>query len=146
MPRQQDLAANGVLGHSACGGCGAIHPHLLLQRLGGRCFECRMKNVGELDAHLVRLGRYNVPVRAKKKVRKGRGSRETDKLAAKAREHASKRLRTYFPDIYEVILCEERQKLDLEPVPIAPSCRVVSEEGFRADIAAAKRLSGPSNA
>lgn len=146
MTGDDQLAANGLLGYSSCSGCPSVHPTLLLQRLGGRCWACIEAKLGELEPVEVQLGRYRAPVRAKKLVRAGRGRRETAKLAEKARLRALKRLRGVFPDLYEAFLVEERRNLGLEPVPIAPSTAVIDQDGLDVAIGTAKRLSGADSA
>ena len=139
MPRGDDLAANGLLGYETCAGCGHFHPSLLLRRLGGRCWDCIAADLGRLEADRVRLNGRVVKIRAKSHVKDGRGSRETDKLASKARMNALKRLRDLFPDLYGALLCEERGKLGLERVAMVPSVRPIDGRGLEHDLEAAKR-------
>lgn len=128
-----------VLGYSACRGCGAPHPDLLLQRLGGRCWTCIERKLGEIEvARVLLAGSMSAP-RARTHRRGSKGARETAKMAAKAREQASKRLKRCFPDLYEAILCEERAKLGLERVAITPSVRRIDSDGLDRDVEAAKR-------
>lgn len=95
---------------------------------GGVCLEC-FHNEGAKLIHkieLVRRGqRLVVPKRAKpdrrKRHRPERNARKN--LNAKARERARKRLSEIYPNIYNVLLAEEREALGLAPWPEAIAVR-----------------------
>ena len=108
--------------------CPRVHdePKLVREEVanctGGVCLEC-FHNEGAKLIHkieLVRQGqRLVVPLRAKPNRRKRhRPNRNARKgLNAKARERARKRVADMLPDLYNVVLAEEREALGLDPWP-----------------------------
>lgn len=98
-------------------------------RTGGLCLDCfrargnKPLRVIEIEARGTRipipLGR---PQRVRKKV-KTPEAKARDRVVDKCKERAMKRLRAVFPDLYDILLAEERAAAGLDPWPLGTALR-----------------------
>lgn len=88
-------------------------------RTGGLCAECWMAGMGDVIHQLeVRSGTATIPVRPRDRPkRKNRGRDDTARKAELARRRARSRLSFLYPDVFEVLLAQERAALGLRPLP-----------------------------
>lgn len=128
------MSAPGLIeGYVVCPG----HHHVEATRLvrediahctGGLCLECFAAEGGKRirEIELVMRGRrLTVPIGdGKPKKRRYRPHRNARKaLNAKARERARKRLSELHPELYVVLLAEERAKMGLPALPVQIAVR-----------------------
>lgn len=103
-----------VQGYSCCSHCPELHPSILLWRLGGVCPTCLDAGVRPLRLLEVEVEGRTAIVKLKHRRGGSRGCRETAKTASKAREAARRRLARLLPDLYAVLVAQERSERGLE--------------------------------
>lgn len=120
---QIDLA-----GYRSCANewCGELVLLEVARRTGGHCSQC----FTQVHAHVLteievrhRGTRTMMQTRSKSQPKKNKGSRHTDRLVEHARRRAMKRLKTVFPDLYDIFLAEERARVGLDPWPVDMAVR-----------------------
>ena len=89
----------------------------ITERTGGLCTDCFRTHLGEqLTEVEVRARGQRVRAQMTGPRRSdSKGNRWTAKQTEKARTRALKRLRTVFPDMYDVFYAEERARVGLDP-------------------------------
>lgn len=109
-----------VAGYHTCRACGdAWVLESDFSRTGGVCVSCWLSKVGEPIHELeVLAGTATVKIRPRSRpARKNRGRDDTARKAELARRRARSRLSGLYPDVYEVLLAQERAALGLRPLP-----------------------------
>lgn len=92
----------------------------ILERTDGLCIDCWRDQYANVLAEIeVRSRGRSLRMPARPRSRRGtKGDRSTAVLADKAKRRARKRLAMIFPDLYDVLLAEERARVGLEPFPV----------------------------
>jgi hypothetical protein len=102
----------------------------IARRTGGLCPECFQRAGGQRLRTIEVVGagaRISVPVNRRRRPRPTTDARRRSKRAAeRARERARKRLAHMFPDLYDIVLADERARAGLNPWTID---RVVTDHG-----------------
>ena len=97
------------------------------QRLGGVCSACFAAEGGKLITSVevvTREGRIRLPSRRPDRRNRYRPQRNARKdLNKKARQRAARRVAAMFPNLYDVVLAEEREALGLPPWPVDIAAR-----------------------
>ena len=128
MPEMDDVthADHGnridVLGYRTCDNehCGTLILEQIAARTGGFCLDCFSGRLGDTFAGVevqIRSQRMKIPPTRKPRTSTGKGNRWTHKQGEKARTRARRRLCLMFPELYELLLAEERARAGLEPFP-----------------------------
>lgn len=138
MPTVVDVSESGHVadgsgpdleGYATCANtwCGALVLEVIAQRTRGFCVECW---TSELRPDLVEITvrhageRTALPMtQAPSKQRANRRNKSTDRLIDHCKRRALKRLKTIFPDLYDILLAEERARVGLNPWPIEMAAR-----------------------
>lgn len=109
--------------------CSEIVLKEIAERTGDLCTDCYRGHLGRSLAEIeVRARGQRVQARMTKNQRpKNKGNRWTHKQTEKARLRALKRLRTVFPDLYDIFYAEERARVGLEPWSIDAAVRDTGE-------------------
>jgi hypothetical protein len=110
-----------VLGYSVCVTCSQPVLTEVARVTEGRCPGCfRDQHGGTLKLIEVMVAGERMKVRTgpNRKRRSNRGRRETKLAVAAAKRRAYKRLRAAFPDLYDMLLAEERARAGLDPYPL----------------------------
>jgi hypothetical protein len=127
------MSASEVVGYRICAanGCDRLVLEHVAARSGGFCVECCSAGVAEASKTvLVALegGRY--PVLGTKPAQSSRNRRkhlkrkadprriEARKAQDKAKRAAMRRLRAFCPELYDLLLADERTKRGLDPFPV----------------------------
>ena len=95
------------------------------RRTGGLCSDCFIAQGSKRRDRIELVGggaRLEIPARPRRKRDRHR-DREHDKLVEKCRERAKGRLASIFPDLYDILLAEERAAAGLEPWPVDMAVR-----------------------
>ncbi len=118
-----------VLGYITCP-CGIPVLDVVAYKTDGHCEDCHRENVNNRISDMEIVGRnlrVTVPAQlptseaelrkraAKRKARKTPESRHNEKLREAAKQAAFKRLRDLFPELFEVLVADERAKRGLKP-------------------------------
>ncbi len=118
-----------VLGYAVCP-CGKPVLDAVAYKTDGHCEDCHRANVNNRISDMEIVGRnmrISVPVdrprtdagqtrmAAKRKARKTPESRHNEKQREAAKQAAFKRLRDLFPELFEVLVADERAKRGLKP-------------------------------
>lgn len=131
MEDQADTASQ-VFGYTVCSTCGDAVLTEIAWKTSGRCAPCFRAHFNEVLDEIVVItpDRQELRVkvrpskrhpselagrrRAKKRAKKRPDVRDRARIAATAQARAKTRLARLFPEIYEVMLADERAKLGLE--------------------------------
>lgn len=103
--------------------CGELIPEVVAVRTRGLCPDCFLSDIGDAlrQIEIMNRGRRIEMRMPRGSKSKNRGSAKTRQSAENSRQAALKRLRDFYPDLYQVLLAEERAKRGLEPFPIDPT-------------------------
>jgi hypothetical protein len=117
-----------VEGYRACLNewCGQLMLKEVAERTRGYCAECWRTVFNENLTSVEIRGRgfkTEIQLRTKNSPKKNRGNKDRAKQIEKAKLRAMKRLRAIFPDLYDMILAEERARVGLEPWPVDMAVR-----------------------
>ena len=96
------------------------------ERTRGYCGDCwrTVFNENLTDVEIRGRGfKGHIQLRTKTGPKKNKGNRTRAKQVEKAKLRAMKRLRAIFPDLYDMILAEERARVGLEPWPVEMAVR-----------------------
>lgn len=97
------------------------------QRTSGRCPKCYAVDGSRLaEIELVGRGmKVRVPVRGRRQTprRRTEAGRERRRQARAAKDAARKRLAAIFPDLFDVLVADERAARGLEPWPVEVAAR-----------------------
>lgn len=121
-----------IAGYGCCTECGAYHPEILLWRTGWLCPPCLGRRIPpEPTVEVVIEGRI---ARIQRRPHRGgsRGSKTTKRTAEKARLAAMRRLARLHPDLFDVLLAEERERRGLEPWYVTPQSRPIDPDAVGA--------------
>jgi hypothetical protein len=107
--------------------CGAWVLKVVARRTGGKCADCHkpsptlktLEIVGRGTTTKIRTGRHSKP----RKRAKTPESKARSKLSEQAASTARRRLAAIFPEMYEMLLAEERATRGLEPWPLEIAVR-----------------------
>lgn len=113
-------------GYSVCD-CGAWVLTAVARRTGGKCADCHkpsakirtLEIVGRGATTKIRTGRH---AQGRKRVKTG-ASKARSKLNEQSANAARKRLAAIFPEMYEMLLAEERASRGLDPWPLEIAIR-----------------------
>jgi hypothetical protein len=109
-----------IEGYRACRNqwCSNIVLLEITERTGGLCTECWRTHLGQQAAEVEVVSKGS---RVKVKLAKGRmgdrnnkGNRDTHRKADRAKLRAMRRLRSLFPDLYDMFYAEERARAGLD--------------------------------
>lgn len=123
-----------VVGYVVCVGCrDALVLDVTARRTGDLCVDCLAER-GEPLRHIeveARGARLPIPLRATRPKRSHRTStpesRARERLVDKCKDRARKRLAAIFPDLYDVLLAEERAAVGLDPWSIDRALRAADD-------------------
>jgi hypothetical protein len=106
-----------VAGCVLCRRCPNLVIREIARRTGGLCGDCL--DVVGANIRTIEVSYGGRPVKIRSRVRRpgSRGSAERAKLSAKCREKAARRVAKLFPNVFEVIVADERARAGLEPWP-----------------------------
>lgn len=112
-----------VAGYRACRNswCPTLVLAEVAERTDGLCTECFRGQLGAKVAavEIRNKGRILSMQRTRGRARAGsKGNRATKTSAENAKRNAMRRLRDLFPELYQLLLGEERARLGLEPFPL----------------------------
>ena len=119
---------NSTLGYVLCARC---HDSLVIEpvanRTGGICTTCLEERGSPLTAIEVeaRGARFQIPLGRRKRPprKKSPEAKARERVVDKCKERAMKRLRAIFPDLYDILLAEERAAVGLDPWPLGTALR-----------------------
>lgn len=117
-----------VEGYRACR-CSRLVRDEVARRTQGRCPDCFIADGGDRVTKIELVGkgrRVSVPLNRRKPQTPRKRTAEAvarRKQADKAKERARKRLASMFPDVYDMLVAEERAALGLEPWPTDTALR-----------------------
>lgn len=116
-------------------GCGSLVVKQVARRTFGFCEICARNLLGKSVrvAEVVNAGRRSYVPLKNRKTEKSKYP-DTEKRAEKARNRAMKRLRALFPEIYDILLAEERSKEGLNPWSIERAVDQAGEEPSKATL------------
>jgi hypothetical protein len=122
-----------VFGYELCSVCQTPVVMEVSARTGGRCTKCWASTTVDRTKVLevVGLGRRARVTVGASTAKKDKPPANTKKLAERCKHKALRRLRALFPDLYDVLLAEERAKHGLEPWPIERAA--VTTDGLDAE-------------
>jgi len=125
-----------IVGYRSCAWCDEMHPKILLDRLGGVCWDCLRRGLEPPRTVMLQVGNTARPYRVKrrKSPTASKGDRWVRKQAERAKQDAYRQLRDFFPDLYDVLYAEARQKRGVEPWYTTADSRQFSPEEYRATI------------
>jgi hypothetical protein len=127
------VSAQEVVGYRICSSdrCESLVLDVVAHKTGGFCTDCCVKGVREASKTvLVALegGRYPVSSAKPSQTRRNRIKHlrrkadprriEARKAQDKAKRAAMRRLRAFAPELYDLLLADERQKRGLDPFPL----------------------------
>lgn len=119
-----------VVGYALCVGCGDdLVLDIVARRTGGLCTTCFDRRGGalrhiEIEARGARIPiRLGPPARTRIRSRASHDSKTREKIVDKCRDRARKRLQAIFPDLYDILLADERAQAGLDPWPLAMAVR-----------------------
>lgn len=119
-----------VAGYRSCRNpwCGELILVEVASHTGGLCAECLHGELGSKLAEVEVRNRGRIQsLRLPQRRGRDKGNLATHTAGTKARSRADRRLRNLFPELYEVLLGEERARLGLEPFPIQTAIHQASE-------------------
>jgi hypothetical protein len=109
------------VGYGTCriAACGVWELTIVLARSGGVCTGCHLAGLGEQFRHIEIVSRGRRTAIRKTTNRPGPPRRTATRGAANhAKRRALKRLKNLFPDLYDILVAEERANVGLEPWPL----------------------------
>jgi len=100
--------------------CGALVLLEITYRTDGLCVECFRGHLGSKIAEVeVRSRSRNITLRRQARNKTpNKGNRATKQASTNAARMAANRLRQLFPDLYSILLAEERARFGLDPFPL----------------------------
>lgn len=113
-----------VAGYVVCDGCrNNIVLDVVARRTGNLCTDCLVANQGplreiEIEARGTRLAIPAHPARKRQKRKPTPEAKARDRVVDACKDRARKRLVALFPDLYDILLAEERANAGLEPWPL----------------------------
>jgi len=122
------VSVHEVQGYVLCARCRdslVIEP--VANRTGGICTTClaeRGSPLKEIEVE-ARGARFQIPLGRPKRAprRKSPEAKARERVVDKCKERAMKRLRAIFPDLYDILLAEERAAVGLDPWPLGSALR-----------------------
>ena len=114
-------------GYALCP-CGTWVINEVARRTEGRCVPCYQTHVAP-RLHRLELVGDGARIQIPRSERRRKPKRDTPqraarrKLARDSRDAARKRLSAMLPDLYDVVLAEERAKRGLDPLPVQIAIR-----------------------
>lgn len=123
-----------VAGYDCCTECGDYHPSILLWRTGKLCPACLGRRVPPGPTVEVVVEGRIAHIRRRPRRGGSRGSKSSKKLSEKARLAAMRRLAKLQPDLFDILLAEEREARGLEPWYVTAQSRPLDPEALQATL------------
>lgn len=124
--------------------CGALVLVEIARRTDSLCATCYQSHLGEqltqveVVSKAQRMTMTVTKSGAPSKTHRRKGDKSTKRLTEHARVRALKRLRSVFPDLYDVFYAEERARVGLEPWTIDVAVGAVTDPGCNETLEFAK--------
>jgi hypothetical protein len=119
-----------VVGYVLCDHCGDnLVLDIVARRSGNLCTPCYIDHGGprreiEIEARGARIPiRLGQPTRKRTRSKPSPEAKAREKQVDKCRDRARKRLQAMFPDLYDILLADERARVGLDPWPLAMAMR-----------------------
>jgi hypothetical protein len=128
LPHSPDDSQIDLAGYRACLNewCGELVLKEVAERTRNYCPECWRKLFNSDLTEIEIRGRgfkTQMPLRTKTTPKRNKGNKGRSQQVEKAKIRAMKRLRAIFPDLYDMILAEERARAGLDPWPVEMAVR-----------------------
>lgn len=124
------MSHTNIVGHTLCVRCqDALVLTVIANRTGQICEQCLTERGSPFKQIEVEANgtRFPVPIGPPKERRPKRpeteASKAREKVVDKCKDRALRRLRTIFPDLYDILLAEERANAGLPPWPLGSAIR-----------------------
>ncbi len=130
-----------VAGCVLCRRCSNLVIREIARLTGGLCGDCL--DVVGAQVRTIEVLYGGRPVKMRTRVRRpgSRGSAERAKLGAKCREKAARRVAKLFPNVYELLVADERARAGLEPWPFTVMAQPIDPGELDREVDVALRTS-----
>ena len=123
-----------IAGYACCSECGDYQPEILLWRTGMLCPACIATRVPPTPTVEVVVDGRITHIRRRPHRGGSRGSKATKRASEKARLAAMRRLAKLQPDLFDILLAEEREARGLEPWYVTAQSRPLDPEALQATL------------